>query len=313
MARTLLERIAYSLAVVIAVVSLTFALIHLSGDPVAGLVPPGAPPETIARIRERFGLDRPMAVQYALYLRHAATGDFGESWRAQRPAMDLVLERLPATLQLAGLALLLALAIGVPLGAVAGSRTGSWLDVVASGVALAGQAIPAFWLGTLLIMVFAVHLQWLPSSGGDGVSSLVLPALALALYPAAFLCRLIRSSMADTLNEDYIRTARGKGLSPAAVIRGHALRNAALPALAFAGVQAGFLLGGTVVVEGVFAYPGIGQLALTAVADRDLPVIQAVTVTIAITIVVANVVVDLLARLIDPRLATGSIPAGAWS
>jgi peptide/nickel transport system permease protein len=310
--RSLLERILYAIAVAFAIVSLTFALIHLSGDPLSGLVPPGAPPETKARMRERFGLDRPLGVQYTRYLRHAVTGDFGESWRARRPAMGLVLDRMPATLRLAGASLVLALVAGVPLGLVAGSRAGGVTDLLASAFAFVGQAIPAFWLGTMLIALFAVRLRWLPSSGGDSGSALVLPAVALSLYPAAFLCRLLRASMSTTLADDYVRTARAKGLSERRVLLGHAARHAALPVLAFAGVQIGLLIGGAVVVEGVFAYPGVGQLTLHAVADRDLPVIQAATVVIGSCIVVASLAVDGIARLLDPRIAADHVP-GAWT
>jgi peptide/nickel transport system permease protein len=219
--------------------------------------------------------------------------------------MRAVLDRLPATLRLTGAALALALLIGIPLGALAGSKPGGALDVAASSIALLGQAIPGFWLGTLLILLFAVRLHWLPSSGGSGPRGLILPAIALAAYPAAFLARLVRSSLIETLAQDFIRTAHAKGLSTGVVIRIHALKNALLPALAFAGVQAGFLLGGAVVIESVFAYPGIGQLALNAVSDRDLPVIQAFVVLVAGMIVLVNLVIEVAARLLDPRLTSG--------
>jgi peptide/nickel transport system permease protein len=216
--------------------------------------------------------------------------------------MDAVLIRLPATLALTGAALSIALAIGVPLGIFAGAKPGGVVDLAASSTALLGQAVPGFILGTLLILLFAVRLHWLPSSGGDGWQSVVLPSIALAAYPAAIIARLLRSSMIEALGDEYIRTARGKGLSDRAVILGHALRNASLPALAYVGLQAGFLIGGAVVIEGVFAYPGIGQLALDAVTDRDIPVVQAVVIVVAALIVLTNFGVDLLARLIDPRL-----------
>jgi peptide/nickel transport system permease protein len=226
--------------------------------------------------------------------------------------MGLVLDRMPATVRLASASLVLALVVGAPLGLLAGSRVGGWTDLAASMFALVGQAIPAFWLGTMLIALFAVRLRWLPSSGGDSGSSLVLPAVALSLYPAAFLCRLLRASMSMTLTDDYVRTARAKGLSERRVLLGHAARHAALPALAFAGVQIGLLIGGAVVVEGVFAYPGVGQLTLNAVADRDLPVIQAATVVIGSCIVLASLAVDGIARLLDPRIAADRAP-GAWT
>jgi ABC-type dipeptide/oligopeptide/nickel transport system permease component len=177
-------------------------------------------------------------------------------------------------------------------------------------VAALGQAVPGFWLGTLLILVFAVRLQWLPSSGLDGPASLVLPTIALAMYPAAMLTRLLRASVIETLGQDFIRTARAKGLPQGEVLRGHAFRNALLPALAFAGLQLGFLLGGAVVIEGVFAFPGIGQLALTAVADRDVPLIQAIALVIAALIVGVGIAVDVLARWLDPRLAEPTAAGG---
>jgi peptide/nickel transport system permease protein len=298
----LLNRMAYSLAVILAAATAVFIMIHLSGDPTAGFTAPGASPEQQQIVRERFGLDRSLPEQYLTFLRRAATGDFGESWRARRPASDAVLERLPATLRLAGAAIVLALAIGLPLGILAGERPGGVRDLAASLLAVTGQAIPTFFLGTVLILLFAVRLKWLPSSGGDGWRAVVLPAVALALYPAAIVARLIRGSLREVLASDFIRTAAGKGLSRRSIVTGHALRNAALPTLAYVGLQIGFLLGGAVIVEGVFAYPGIGLLALNAVEDRDLPVVQATAILVAGMIVIVNFAVDLLARTIDPRL-----------
>jgi peptide/nickel transport system permease protein len=314
MARFLIARLFYGVAVLVAVTSLVFGLIHLSGDPLDGLLPPGSSPDQEASIRRQFGLDRPLLVQYTTFVGHAAQGDFGDSWRQRQPAMRAVLDRLPATLVLTAAAVALALAVGVPLGILSGSRPRGSLDALATGVALLGQALPGFWLGTVLILVFAVHLRWLPSSGSNGIESLILPAITLAAYPAATIARLLRSSLIETMTLDFIRTARGKGLSPWHVVTRHALRNAALPALAFVGLQVGFLLGGAVVVESVFAYPGVGRLALQAVADRDLPIIQAFVVVLAVLIVAVNVVVDVLARWLDPRIDTGGNGgARAWA
>lgn len=298
----LVRRAIHAFLVVLTAATLVFGVIHLSGDPLSGFVPPGASPEQRQRIRERFGLDRPLPVQYGSFLAHAARGDFGESWRARRPALRTVMERLPATLRLSSAALAITILLGLPLGLAAGTRSGGPVDALASGVALLGQAIPGFWLGTLLILVFAVRLRWLPASGGDGPRALVLPALALAAYPTAIVVRLLRSSLIETMGQDYIRTAAGKGLTRGAVVRGHALRNALLPTLAFVGLQAGFLIGGAVVVEGVFAYPGVGQLTLGAVTDRDLPVIQTFVIVAATLIVLLNLAVDAVARIVDPRL-----------
>ena len=298
----LLVRLVYAAAVLLGVSVLVFGLIHLAGDPLAGLVPPGSSPAQEAALRRGYGLDQPLPEQYVRFLGRAVRGDFGESWRQRRPALDAVLDRLPATLALTTAAVALAVLIGGVLGVLAGGRPGGPLDLLATGVALLGQAVPGFWLGTLLILVFAVQLRWLPSSGLDGPRSLILPAVALAAYPTATITRLLRVALAETLGQDYVRTARAKGLSPLPVLRDHALRNAILPALAYVGLQIGFLLGGAVVIEAVFAYPGVGQLALGAVADRDLPLIQAFVVVLATLIVGVNLLVDLLARWLDPRL-----------
>lgn len=311
MVRFLINRILYAVTVLLGVTVLVFALLHLSGDPLAGLVPPGSSPEQEASIRKQFGLDRPLLEQYGSFLLRAGRGDFGESWRQGRPAMDAVLERLPNTLLLTAAALGIAGVAGLGLGLGAGARPGSVIDAAARVFASLAQAVPGFWLGTLLILVFAVRLQWLPSSGMSGPGSLVLPALALATYPTAMLTRLLRSSLVETMGQEYIRTARSKGLAERAVVLGHAVRNALLPALGFVGLQIGFLLGGAVVIEGVFAYPGIGQLALGAVAHRDLPLIQAFVIVVALLIVGSSLLIDLLARWLDPRLADVAT-AGGW-
>ena len=302
MVRFLAGRLVYAAAVLLGVTSLVFGLIHLSGDPLAGLVPPGSSPEQVAALRQGYGLDRPLPEQYTRFVSRAVRGDFGQSWRQRRPALAAVLDRLPATLALTGAAITLAVLAGGALGIAAGTKPGGLADAVASGAALLGQAVPGFWLGTLLILVFAVHLHWLPASGLDGVRSLVLPAITLAAFPTATIARLLRASLVETMGQDYVRTARGKGLARWAIVRGHALPNTILPTLAYVGLQIGFLLGGAVVVEAVFAYPGIGRLALGAVADRDLPLIQAFVVVLAALIVGLNLLIDALARCLDPRL-----------
>ena len=306
----LIHRLGHAVAVLIGVVSVTFLLLHLAGDPLAGLAPPGAPPEVEAQIRRAHGLDRPLAAQYLAFVGKAMRGDFGESWRQGRPALQAVLERLPATLALTVAAVALAAVTGCALGIVAAARPGSWWDGLARLGALFGQAIPAFWLGTMLILLFAVDLRWLPSSGMDGPAGIILPALSLAAYPAAALTRLVRAAMIETLAADYIRTARAKGLSRAQILIGHAFRNAALPALAFAGLQAGFLFGGAVIVEGVFAYPGIGALALDAVFTRDIPLVEAFVWVVAILILLINTGTGLIAAAIDPRLRDEGLLAG---
>ena len=298
----LINRLLHAVAVLFGVVSVTFALLHVAGDPLAGLIPPGATPEVESQIRVGYGLDRPLAEQYLDFVGRAMRGDFGDSWRQGWPALGAVLERLPATLWLAVVATTLAVAAGSSLGVISAVRPGSLWDIVARMTALLGQAVPAFWLGTMLILVFAVDLQWLPSSGLEGPGGVILPALSLAAFPAATLTRLLRASMIETLGADYIRTARAKGLSRSRILIGHALRNAALPALAFTGLQVGFLLGGAVIVEGVFAYPGIGGLALDGVAARDIPLVEAFVWVVAVMILVVNILTGGLAALLDPRL-----------
>jgi peptide/nickel transport system permease protein len=304
------SRVLHAITVLFGVVSLTFVLLHLAGDPLAGLIPPGAPPEVETQIRHAYGLDRPLPEQYLDFVGRALRADFGDSWRQGRPAVEAVLERLPVTLALSAIALTLAVIVGVTLGVLAAEAPGSLWDVAARCVALFGQAIPAFWLGTMLILFFAVDRDWLPSSGLTHPTGLILPALTLAAFPAATLTRLLRAAMRESLTADYTRTARAKGLPRRQVLLGHALRNAALPALAFTGLQAGFLLGGAVIVEGVFALPGIGALALDAVLFRDLPLVQAFVWTVAVLILLVNLLTDLAAQLIDPRLRDSGLPAG---
>ena len=307
----LINRLIHAVAVLFGVVSLTFVLLHLAGDPLAGLIPPGASPEVANQIRAAYGLDRPLPEQYVDFVGRAMRGDFGESWRQGRSALAAVLERLPATLALTLAATLLAVGVGCVLGVVAAAWPGSAWDVVARLTALLGQAVPAFWLGTMLIVLFAVDLRWLPSSGLDGASGVILPALSLAAYPAATLTRLLRASMLEILGADYIRSARAKGLSRSRILIRHALRNAALPALAFTGLQIGFLVGGAVIVEGVFAYPGIGGLALDAVASRDIPLVEAFVWVVALLILIVNTLTGVLATLLDPRLREDGLAFGS--
>ena len=301
--RLVLIRIVRAAGVLLVVSGLVFAMIHASGDPVDGFAPPGAPEPVRAELRDRLGLDDPLPVQYLAFLGLAARGDLGESWRNDQPALRIVLDRLPTTLTLAGVAVGLVISLGLTLALVSHVARSSPLSAPLEAALALGQAVPAFWLGTVLIIVFAVRLDWLPSSGSsDGAASLVLPAVTLALAPAAVLARLVRTEIATVMRGDVVRTARGKGLHEATVLVRHALRLSLLPGLAFLSLQVGFLVGGAVVVEGVFAYPGLGSLALDAVADRDLPVIQAFVLVAAVGILLVNLATDLLARLADPRL-----------
>lgn len=302
MLRYLITRLFYAAAVITGVSVLVFFMIRLGGDPTALFLPPETSAQEIARFRHQLGFDRPLPVQYLEFASRALRGDFGQSLRYQQPAMTLVLERLPATLQLAGAALLLSAIIGIPLGILAAVRRDTGLDKGGLVVSLLGQSIPTFWLGLMLILLFSETLRWLPASGRGTIAHLVLPAIALAGYSTAIIMRLLRSSMLEVMQADYIRTARGKGLTEIAVVVRHALRNAAVPTLTVVALQVGSLLGGAVITEEVFAYPGMGRLAIQAIANRDFAIVQAFVLFMAVVIVSINLAVDLAYVAIDPRL-----------
>jgi len=284
------------------VTCVAFLLVTLSGDPAFILLPPDAGAEQRAAFRRLYGLDRPLPVQYASYVSHVARGDFGRSFAFGRPAIDVVLERLPATLFLTATAVALGIAIGIPAGVLAAVRAGTLGDRAVMAMVLLGQSVPTFWLGLLMIRIFAVNLRWLPVSGYGGVLNLVMPALALGLYLAALLARLTRSEMLEALAQDYVRTARAKGLSERAVTIVHALKNALLPVVTLIGLQLGALLGGAVVTETVFAWPGIGTLILDAILRKDYPVLLAAVELVAAGFIVINMSLDLLYGYLDPRL-----------
>lgn len=302
MLRYVLSRVLYAAAVIAGVSVLVFVLIRLGGDPTVLFLPPESSPEEIARMRHQLGFDRPVLAQYLDFAGRALHGDFGQSLRYQEPAMKLVLERFPATLQLSGAALLLSALIGIPLGIVAAARRNSLVDRGGLLVSLMGQSVPTFWLGLMLILVFSEHLGLFPASGRGTWRHLVLPSVALAGYSTAIITRLLRSSMLEVLQADYIRTARGKGLTEAAIIFRHALQNAAVPTLTVIALQVGALLGGAVITEEVFAYPGMGRLAVQAIANRDFAVVQAFVVFMAVVIVSINLAVDMAYVALDPRL-----------
>lgn len=303
MVRYLVGRLMHALWALAGVVLVVFILINASGDPAALLVSPEAPnaDEVIADLRQRLGYDRPVYVQFVLAVRRIARGDFGESIH-RRPALRTVTERLPATLKLAGLALLLAAVIGIPLGALAAIRRGRALDKVAMTFSLLGLTLPSFWLSIILILLFALRLGWLPAFGGSTPTHIILPALALAPYSMAVIARITRSSMLEVLGKDYVRTARAKGLAEATVVFRHALRNAALPIVTMLGLRAGVLLSGAIIVETVFAYPGAGQMVIQAVQWRDLTVVTAFVMVFATIIILINLATDFLYVYLDPRI-----------
>src|SRR5918997_2017711 len=292
MTRFLLRRLLRTIVVVWGVVTVVFVVMRLSGDPIALLVPPEAPPDEVERLRDERGLNDPLPVQYAVFLGDAVRGDFGSSIRYKQDALGVVLDRVPATLQIALAAFAVASLIGLPIGILSAVRPNSLLDNVAVLLALVGQAMPTFFLGIVLILVFAVRFRWFPTSGLDSASGLVLPAITLGAFAMASITRLTRSAMLEVLNQDYVRTARAKGLNPTIVINRHALRNALVPVITIMGLQFGGLLGGSVVTETVFALPGMGRLIIQAIGNRDYPVVQAGVFVIAIGFVLVNFLVD---------------------
>jgi len=286
------------------VCTLVFLLIHLiPGDPVTAMLGESARPADQQALRLALGLDRPLAEQYASYLTGLLQLDLGYSFQDQRPVAGILGERLPATLQLAGASLLLALMLAVPLGLLAAYRNGSPWDAGAMTFSLLGISIPNFWLGPLLIMVFSLWLGWTPVSGNDQPLSLLLPAVTLGTALSAVLARMVRASVLEVLGEDYVRTARAKGLSEFAVLRRHALRNAWLPVLTLVGLQLGGLLGGAVITETVFAWPGVGSLLVESIQARDFPLVQGCVLLISLVYVFVNMLTDLAYTWIDPRIA----------
>jgi peptide/nickel transport system permease protein len=298
----LVRRLLQSLVVLFGVSFVVFAILFLTGDPALVLLPPDASAEDVRRFREAMGFNDPFLVQYGRFLRGALRGDFGQSVRHGEPAFDLVLERMPATFELAGAALFLALCLAIPAGIVSAVRRNSVLDYVSTVVALFGQSLPTFWLGIMLILVFSVQFHLLPSSGRGTLEHLVLPAVTLGLFTTARITRLTRSGMLEVLNQDYIRTARAKGVSDPPVVWKHALKNAAIPIVTIVGIELGTLLGGSVITETIFAWPGVGRLSVQAIANRDYPVVQAAVFMLATTFVVVNLLVDVIYTYLDPRI-----------
>lgn len=302
MGRYLLRRVLHGVVVLLGVSVIVFLLMHLGGDPVAVLLPLDAPPEQVAAFRQEMGFDRPIPVQYALFLSRAIRGDFGYSYHYRTDALSIVLERMPATLKLTAAAMAIALAVAIPAGILSALKQGSVLDMVVRVSVLLGQAVPGFWLALVLIMVFGVKLRWLPVSGAEGWRSIVLPAIVTGSFSMATVTRLLRCNLVETMAETYIQVARGKGVPENLIVTRHALKNAAIPTITVIGLQMGWLLGGAVISEAVFAYPGMGRLAVTAIGYRDVPVIQSFVAIMAIIVVTINLGVDILYSWADPRI-----------
>lgn len=302
MIRYVAFRLLYLVLVVFGVLTLLFFLIRLSGDPVSLLVGFDTTPERLEEVRRQFGLDLPLYVQYFSFLKSTLALDFGRSFRYQGGAFAIVMERLPATIELAIASILLTVVVAFPAGIVAAMRRGRPSGHAIMFGALLGQSMPSFWLAIMLILVFSVQLRWLPSFGRGGLEHLVLPAITLASFLIARQSRLIRSGMIEVLDQDYIRTARAKGIRETLIVIRHGLKNMLLPIVAVLGLDVSFLLGGSVITETVFAWPGMGYLMVSSVLARDYPVVQAAVFVITIIVVVVNIVVDLAYRFLDPRI-----------
>ena len=307
MSRFIAQRMAQLVPILIGISVVTFLMLHLiPGDPVilfAGDKP--LTEERAAEIRHQLGLDRPIWVQYWDYATHVARGDLGRALRSQRSVLDTILEVLPATVQLTLSALALAAVIGVSLGIAAALAHGTWVDTAAMAFAILGVSMPVFYSSLLMILLFSFTLGWLPATGQGGLERLVMPALALGLISAAVQARLVRSGMLGVLRQEYVMTARAKGLAPRVVVLRHALKNALIPTITMFGLELGALLGGAVVTETIFSRPGLGRLAVDAILSRDFPVVQGTVLFAAVTYVLVNLVVDISYAVVDPRIRYG--------
>jgi peptide/nickel transport system permease protein len=302
MTQYILGRLVQLVVVMIGISMITFAITFILGDPLFVLLPPDAPPEQRETFRRQLGLDQPLAVQYARFASGALQGDFGESFLMKKSATALVLERFPATIQLALAGLICALCIAVPLGTLAAYRRGSAIDSLCTMLAVAGQAIPIYWLGLMLMLIFAVQLKVLPASGYGSAENFVLPTIALGAFLAPITMRLVRSSMIEVLSQDYIRTARAKGVRERIITYRPALKNAMIPILTVFGLEFGYNLGGAVLTETVFSLPGIGRLIVEGIFARDYPVVQGSMLVVATTFVMVNLLTDIAYALFDPRI-----------
>ena len=302
LATYIFRRLLQSILVIFGVTFLSFGLIFLSGDPAALMLPPQTPLEEIEAFRHAMGFDKPWYLQYADYMGRAVQGDFGTSLRHGQSSTKLVMERMPATLELAFASLAISVVLALPLGIISATKRGTIYDNLSMLGALIGQSMPNFWLGIMLILVFGVTLQWLPVSGRGGIEHMILPAVTLAVFPLARNTRLIRSSMLEVLRQDYLRTARAKGLKESSVLVYHALRNAMIPVVTVVGMQFGTLLGGAVITETIFAWPGVGRLTVQSIYNKDFPVIQAAVTILALIFIFLNLIIDILYTYLDPRI-----------
>ena len=302
MSRYILSSMTQALLVLLGVLILTFFMVRLTGDPARVMLAREATAEQVAAFNQVMGFDKPIYEQFGLYLLNLLRGDFGNSLSYRLPALPLILERLPATLQLAFVALLMAVGVAIPLGLMGGARPGGPVDLLGRAVGLFGQAVPSFWLALVMIIVFAVNLRWLPSFGRDVPAAVLMPAFVLGLPTMGRLVRLTRSSVLEIMGEDYMRTARSKGLAPRIIFYRHALRNAAIPLVGVIGIQFGYMLGGSVIIESVFAWPGLGRMAIDAISIRDFPLVQAIAFFTSLIVIALTILTDIVYGLIDPRI-----------
>ncbi len=306
MRRYVARQLVQLVVVIIGISLLAFTILHVLGDPVLLLLPQNAGKEEFERYRRLLGLDQPLYVQYWKFASRAVLGDFGKSWYADTPAFRLVLERMPPTIYLTLAGLFVALLIALPLGILSALKRHSWVDSLCTAVAVAGQATPLFWLGIMLIIVFAVRLRALPASGYGTWQHFLLPSFCLGAALAPITMRLVRSGLIEVMNMEFIKTARAKGVGERMVVVKHAFRNACIPVITVLGLQFGQLLGGAIITETVFAWPGVATLTVESIRNQDFPVVQCAVILLALVIVTANLIVDLIVGLIDPRIRAGA-------
>ncbi|HEX7336270.1 MAG TPA: ABC transporter permease [Gemmatimonadales bacterium] len=304
MKRLILTRLALLVPTLLGVLVVTFLLLYVApGDPVQAMVGERADPETLARLRAELRLDDPLHQQFGHYLKGVLSGDLGTSYITRRPILTDLLQRFPATLRLAGAAMLFAAVTGIAVGIYGAWRPGSWADRIATFGAYLGVSFPVYWVGLILILVFAVNLRWLPASGSSGLVFLILPAITLGMRSVAFLARMTRATMQEVLGSDFVRTARAKGLNEGRVVLSHAFRNALLPVVTVLGLDFGSYLTGSILTETIFSWPGVGRYVLTAIDKRDLPAIQGSILFLSLVFVMVNLITDLVYARVDPRVA----------
>jgi peptide/nickel transport system permease protein len=301
----ILKRLIQVIPVLLGITVVAFVLVRLTGDPATIMLPPETPKETVDAFRKEYGLDQPIYIQYLQFIGGALQGDFGKSLRYKEPVSTLFFERLPATLELAFGSMLIAIFIGIPIGVLSAVKRNSWIDTVTRFVALFGQAVPSFYLGLMLIMIVAVQWRMLPTGGRGSAAQLVLPAITIGVHLLALTARFSRGAVLDVMRQDYVRTARAKGLNERVLLMRHVMKNAMIPIVTVVGLQVGAVFSGAVVTETVFSWPGVGRLMVQAISTRDFPIVQATVMIVALIFVVVNLLVDLTYAWLDPRIKYG--------